>query len=172
MFDSVCCLHTNMSENVITMHEESARTLFSDSGPLFHAFTSQKYDAEQVVKGLYASMRSKAQSLSIEDLENGLFLLGKDLRKMKSRPTFSLQPFLEVHPLISLRQSSISPKSSALVDLRLNRLIREEPASVHLYRWTLKAFEYVADLSLFWGLISPDQYAYRERIAGSMVFCM
>ena len=165
-----------MRENIISTHEESARTLSSDTGPLFHAFTSLKgtlkYDSEQVVKGLYASMRSKAQSLSTEDLENGLFLLGKDLTKMKSHPTFSLQPFLEVHPLMSLRQSSISPKSSALVDLRLNHLVREEPAIVHQYQWTLKAFEYLADLSLLWGLITPDHYAYRERIAGSMVFCM
>lgn len=165
-----------MSENIITTHEESARTVSSDAGPLFHAFASlkgsQKYNSEQVVVGLYASLRSKAQSLSTEDLENGLFLLGKDLRKMKSRPTFSLQPLLEVHPLMSLRQSPISPKSTALVDLRLNRLVREEPAIVHQYQWTLKAFEYLADLSLLWGLISPDNFAYRERIAGSMVFCM
>jgi len=165
-----------MSERIATMHEESAGTLSSDAGPLFRAFPSLKgllkSGPEQMVAGLYASLRSKARILSVEDLENSLFLLNKDLRKLQSSRRLSLEPLIAVHPLFSLRQGSLSPKSAALVDLRLSRLIREQPGTVHQYQWTLKAMDYIADLSLFWGLISPDNFAYREVAAESLVLCM
>lgn len=165
-----------MSDRIATMHEESAGTLSSDAGPLFRAYTSLKgslkYNPQQVVAGLYASLRSKAPVLSVEDLENSLFLLGKDLRKLQGSRKLSLEPLIVVHPLFSLRQGSVSPKSAALVDLRLSRLVREQPATVHQYQWTLKALNFLEDLSLLWRLISPDNFAYRELAAGSLVLDM
>ena len=155
------------------MRQDSVKSKSSDVVSLFRAFTTVKvslnYVCDQVKEGLYASLRSKAKTLIAEDLENGLFILGKDLHRMQSGRTLSLEPLLTVHPLMSLRKGSLSPRSSALVDLRINRLIREEVEIVHKYQWTLKALEFIEDLSVFWGLISPDNFAYRERATGSLV---
>ena len=156
--------------------DSSSRNLSSDAYPLFRVISSckdqLKFSPQQLIPGLYTYLRGKDKEITLEDLENALFLLGKDLVKVSPGRQISLDAFLTTHPLVSLRKGSLSPKSSILVETRLSRLIREEPVTMLRYQWVLKAFEFIADLSVHWGLIAPDMFVHRERAAGSLVGCM
>ena len=128
-----------------------------------------KCPPERVLSSLEEYMNSKQEGLQVEELENALFLLGRELRKVSKGWDITLKPFVLVHPLLSLSRSIDSPKSSQLVEKELTKVIHSDPVLAGRYLWTVKAMEFVNDLALRWGILSIRHFAHRNHLRDSVV---
>ena len=111
----------------------------------------------------YSEGLARMAARPVEDLENMLFMLARDLHTDFPKWTFSLSPLLAVHPLICLFPNQ-TPKVQARIELKLASLLDQDPTMMQKYRWTVKMLDAVSRLAALWGYFVAHDFNHREQL--------